>query len=222
MCVFDPVDTFVVAARRGGSSPPTATACCCTGCRRQRSRRRATRRLCMPSPGCSVLQVRGSAPVPLQQHRCWADARCRCCAHPGFQLGPTPPRPCRCSAGLFEPPPPDRLAVATTAGLVLNNFSTLLFLANYTAVLPPTEALCVRLSVPAAYTGCALQADGNAMRCSQYGSSNVSLSTVACLLQAHHGSLRPGRHLCIGRHLCLDAAFVPGAPALRCGCLLCR
>jgi hypothetical protein len=60
-----------------------------------------------------------------------------------------------CPAGMFEPPPPDRFAVATLAGLVLNNLSTLLFMANYTAVLPPTDALCVRIGVPSSYTGCA-------------------------------------------------------------------
>lgn len=32
------------------------------------------------------------------------------------------------AAGMFEPPPPDRFAVATLAGLVLNNLSTLLFM----------------------------------------------------------------------------------------------
>lgn len=43
--------------------------------------------------------------------------------------------------------------MATVAGLVLNNLSTLLFLANYTAVLPPTDALCVRIGVSSSYTG---------------------------------------------------------------------
>ncbi|PRW39266.1 MFS general substrate transporter [Chlorella sorokiniana] len=57
------------------------------------------------------------------------------------------------AAGMFEPPPPDRFAVATLAGLVLNNLSTLLFMANYTAVLPPTDALCVHIGVPSSYTG---------------------------------------------------------------------
>ncbi len=35
---------------------------------------------------------------------------------------------------MFEPPPPDRFAVATLAGLVLNNLSTLLFM-----VRPPSS-----------------------------------------------------------------------------------
>ncbi|KAI3431392.1 hypothetical protein D9Q98_004446 [Chlorella vulgaris] len=57
------------------------------------------------------------------------------------------------AAGMFEPAPADEFAVATVAGLVLNNLSTLLFLANYTAVLPPTDALCVRIGVSSSYTG---------------------------------------------------------------------
>ena len=71
-----------------------------------------------------------------------------CCTVP-------PVRPCtaRPVAGMFEPPPPNAFAVATTAGLVLNNLSTLLFMSNYTAVLPPTDALCVRIGVPSSYTG---------------------------------------------------------------------
>lgn len=54
---------------------------------------------------------------------------------------------------MFEPPPPDRYAVATLSGLLLNNLSTALFMMNYTAVLPPTDALCVRVGVSSAYTG---------------------------------------------------------------------
>lgn len=45
-------------------------------------------------------------------------------AQPHFLL----PRPLHSPAGLFEPPPPERFAVASTAGLVLNNASTLLFM----------------------------------------------------------------------------------------------
>jgi hypothetical protein len=57
------------------------------------------------------------------------------------------------AAGMFESPPPAAFAVATTAGLVVNNVSTLLFMANYTAVLPPIDILCKRLDVPASFTG---------------------------------------------------------------------
>ena len=72
----------------------------------------------------------------------------------GGMLPALPPAPCRAPpAGMFEPPPPDRFAVATLAGLVLNSLSTLLFMANYTALLPPTDALCVRIGVPSSYTG---------------------------------------------------------------------
>ena len=54
---------------------------------------------------------------------------------------------------MFEPPPDEAHATATRAGLVLNNLSTLLFMANYTAVLPPTVELCHRIGVPRSYTG---------------------------------------------------------------------
>ncbi|PSC71982.1 MFS general substrate transporter [Micractinium conductrix] len=57
------------------------------------------------------------------------------------------------AAGMFEPPPPDAFAVATLAGLIINNMSTLLFMSNYTAVLPFTDELCVRVGVPSSYTG---------------------------------------------------------------------
>ncbi len=51
-------------------------------------------------------------------------------------------------------PPPDELATATTMGLVVNNLSTLLYMTNYTAVIPPVEELCVRVGVSTAMAGC--------------------------------------------------------------------
>ncbi|GAB4814007.1 hypothetical protein N2152v2_001053 [Parachlorella kessleri] len=56
-------------------------------------------------------------------------------------------------AGMYEPPPPDELATATTMGLVVNNLSTLLYMTNYTAVIPPVEELCVRVGVSTAMAG---------------------------------------------------------------------
>jgi hypothetical protein len=57
------------------------------------------------------------------------------------------------AAGMFEPPPPDNQAVATMSGLVLNNLSTLLFMANYSAVLPPTDRLCEHIGISSSWTG---------------------------------------------------------------------
>lgn len=57
------------------------------------------------------------------------------------------------AAGMFEPPPSDHQAVATMSGLVLNNLSTLLFMANYAAVLPPTDRLCEHIGVSSSWTG---------------------------------------------------------------------
>ena len=38
-------------------------------------------------------------------------------------------------------------------GLVVNNLSTLLYMTNYTAVIPPVEELCVRVGVSTAMAG---------------------------------------------------------------------
>ena len=54
---------------------------------------------------------------------------------------------------MFEPPPPEEYAVATRSGIVLNSLSTLLFMANYTAVLPPTDKLCEHIGISASWTG---------------------------------------------------------------------
>jgi hypothetical protein len=48
---------------------------------------------------------------------------------------------------MFEPAPEDRYATATVPGLVCNNLSALLFLVNYTAVLPATRELCQHLAI---------------------------------------------------------------------------
>lgn len=57
------------------------------------------------------------------------------------------------AAGMFEPAPEDRYATATVSGLVCNNLSALLFLVNYTAVLPATRELCQHLAISQSWTG---------------------------------------------------------------------
>lgn len=57
------------------------------------------------------------------------------------------------AAGMFEPPPADELAHATAAGLVLNNLSTLLYMMNYVALLPPIDELCHHIGVSSSTTG---------------------------------------------------------------------
>eukprot|EP00887_Chlorella_sp_A99_P002368 scaffold10.g2368.t1 len=57
------------------------------------------------------------------------------------------------AAGMFEPPPRDEFAFATRTGLILNNLSTLLYMMNYTALLPPVDELCVHIGVSSSATG---------------------------------------------------------------------
>ena len=76
----------------------------------------------LPASACQLRRGRARPVCP---------AACKRLASASAALIPT--SPCRVPrlpppAGLFEPPPPERFAVASTAGLVLNNASTLLFM----------------------------------------------------------------------------------------------
>lgn len=56
-------------------------------------------------------------------------------------------------AGIFQPPPPDYKAFATTSGLLINLASTFLYMAAYSVILPPGPDYLSHLSVSESFLG---------------------------------------------------------------------
>jgi len=56
-------------------------------------------------------------------------------------------------AGIFQPPPPDYRAFATTSGLLINLASTFLYMATYSVILPPGPDYLTHLNVGESFLG---------------------------------------------------------------------
>ena len=56
-------------------------------------------------------------------------------------------------AGIFQPPPPDYRAFATTAGLAINLASTFLYMASYSVILPPGPDYLTHLGISESFLG---------------------------------------------------------------------
>lgn len=60
---------------------------------------------------------------------------------------------CWVLSGIFEEPPEDTEAVATTLGLALNCVNSCLYMANYNLVVPSVKATCRHIGAPIAAVG---------------------------------------------------------------------